>query len=196
MKKLLFTLACFISLQVLHSQTPAANDTTVVQRADLTMTPVRSTPPTAKKQWNKIDLSNRSNDHLMVQFGLDGWSGAVPDSAKPEGLSRHLNIYIMLDKPFKTNPRYSVGLGVGVGTSNMFFKRKQIDIKSQSAMLPFSNRDSTSHFKKYKLALGYVEVPVELRFTSDPANSNKSFKSGCRCKGGTNDCRPYKREKP
>src|SRR5688572_998448 len=68
----------------------------------------------------KIDLTNRSNDHLVIQYGLDGWSGA-PDSAQPSGFSRHFNAYFMLDKPFKTNPRLSVGLGVGVGSSNMFF---------------------------------------------------------------------------
>jgi hypothetical protein len=176
MKKLLFTLAFIISLQAVHSQTTTvpSNDTTVV--------PVQPTPP--KKQWNKVDLSNRSNDHLMIQFGLDGWSGAIPDSAKPEGLSRHLNMYVMLDKPFKTNPRFSVGLGVGIGTSNMFFKRRQIDIKSQAQQLPFSKRDSTSHFKKYKLATGYVEVPVELRYTSDPENSNKSWKGALGVKVG------------
>ncbi len=58
----------------------------------------------------------------MLQFGLDGWSGVIPDSVKPSGFSRHFNAYIMLDKPFKTNPRFSVGLGVGIGSSNIFLK--------------------------------------------------------------------------
>ena len=181
MKKLLFTLAFIVSLQVLHAQTPTApiNDTTA---APVRTTPLATTPQ--KKQWNKVDLSNRSNDHLMIQFGLDGWSGTVPDSAKPEGLSRHLNIYFMLDKPFKNNPRFSVGLGVGVGTSNIFFKGTQVDIKSQSAKMPFTDRDSTTHFKKFKLATGYVEAPIELRFVSNPENSNKSWKGAVGVKVG------------
>lgn len=185
MKKLLFTLACVISLQVVHSQTTPvpSNDTSSVRLTnDTTVVAVPTKSP--KNQWSKIDLSNRSSDHLMMQFGLDGWSGAVPDSAKPEGLSRHLNMYLMLDKPFKTDPRFSVGLGVGIGSSNIFFKRKQVDIKSQGTRLPFSNRDSTSHFKKYKLALGYVEAPIELRFTSNPEKSNKSWKGALGVKVG------------
>jgi hypothetical protein len=177
MKKLLFTAACIVSLQVVNSQT-----INTVPSADTTIVTVQQTPP--KKALDKVDLSNRSNDHLMVQFGLDGWSGVVPDSARPDGLSRHFNAYIMLDKPFKTNPRYSVGLGVGIGTSNIFFERKRVDVKSQAVRLPFTTLDSANHFKKYKLTTAYVEAPVELRYSSDPASGNGGFKAALGVKVG------------
>lgn len=173
MKKLLFTLACILCLQNLFSQT-TVNDTIAAP----------AKPAAVKKDWKKIDLSNRSNDHFMIQFGSDGWSGTIPDSATPHGLSRHLNIYVMLDKPFKTNPRFSVGLGVGIGTSNIFFKNKVVDIKAQAAKLPFSKRDTTTHFKKYKLNTGYIEAPIELRFTANPENSNRSWKGAVGVKIG------------
>lgn len=177
MKKLFFTIVCVIGLHAVKSQTTAT-----MPSADSTVATVQQTPK--KTTRTKIDLSNRSNDHLMVQFGLDGWSGVVPDSVKPSGFSRHLNAYIMLDKPFKTNPRFSVGLGVGIGSSNIFFDRKLVDIKSQATRLPFTKLDSANHFKKYKLTTVYAEAPVELRYTSDPEHSNGSFKFAIGAKVG------------
>src|SRR5688572_294261 len=74
--------------------------------------------PPKKKTYN---LSNRSNDHLLVQFGYTGWASA-PDSAKPEGFSKSFNVYFMLDFPFKTNPRISIAFGPGVSTDHILFK--------------------------------------------------------------------------
>jgi hypothetical protein len=178
MKKFFIAAVCFASLQSLKSQTisPApANDTTIA-----TAQPLHN-----KKDWTKIDLSNRPNDHFLIQYGAVGWSGALPDSVKPSGFSRFFNAYVMLDKPFKTNPQYSVALGVGIGSDNIFFQRKQVDVKSQSTRLPFTRLDSANHFKKYKLTTVYAEAPVELRFTMDPENSDKSFKVALGAKVGT-----------
>ena len=101
----------------------------------------------------KIDLTNRAGDHLMLQLGSDTWTG-VPDSIKShkKGLSRGGNIYIMMDKPFKNNPRFSAGFGIGIGTGNMYFKNYAIGIKSTNTKLPFNSLDSADHFKKYKIS--------------------------------------------
>jgi hypothetical protein len=91
----------------------------------------------------------------------------------------------MLDKPFKASPKFSIGIGIGVGTSNISFKNMNVDIKSTATKLPFIAVDSTNHFKKYKLSLGYLEVPLEFRFSSDPLHSNKSWKVAIGGKAGT-----------
>src|SRR6266487_2592108 len=104
-----------------------------------------------KTDWSKIDLSNRANDHFLIQYGYDGWSNA-PDSINPNGFSRHFNFYFMYDKPFKTNPHFSIGIGIGFGSSNIFFKNTYVNLKSSSGTLPFTNVSSSSnHFDKYKL---------------------------------------------
>ena len=72
----------------------------------------------------------------MVQYGFDNWAGTA-DSISPKGFSRFFNAYIMLDKPFKTNPKMSVGLGVGIGSSNMFFDKTYVDVKSLSTTATF-----------------------------------------------------------
>ena len=136
------------------------------------------------KSKTKFDLSNRANDHFMLQYGMDGWSG-TNDSINPSGFSRHFNVYFMLDKPFKTNPHYSVGFGLGVGSSNMFFKNTYIDLKARSAQLPFTDVSAENHFKKYKLTTIFLELPVELRFVSNPVTPDKGFKAAIGAKVGT-----------
>ena len=70
---------------------------------------------TKKKSFN---LANRASDHFVVQLSADKLLG-MPDSIDShiKGLSRGLNIYAMLDKPFKSNPKLSIALGVGIGSA-------------------------------------------------------------------------------
>ena len=151
----------------------------------LAQDPIGQNTPEFKKK-KKIDLSNRAGDHLMVQLSSDHWTG-TPDSIKNRmtGLSRGANIYVMMDKPFKTNPHFSVAFGIGIGTSNIFFKKTNVDIKAGGSILPFTNLDTLEHFKKFKLATSYLEVPIEFRFTADPEHDKKSIKGALGVKVGT-----------
>lgn len=142
------------------------------------------TDPVIKKEPVKLDLSSRPADHFMIQYGSDSWTNR-PDSVRTGGFSRHFNMYFMLDKPFKTNQKFSVAFGVGLGTSNIFFKNTRVDIKSNSGRLPFTRVDSTDHFKKNKVTTIYAELPVELRYYSNPANPGKSWKGAVGIKVGT-----------
>lgn len=136
-----------------------------------------------KKQF---DLGKRAADHFMLQFGLNSWQGA-PDSISNyiSGFQRSANAYIMLDKPFKGNPRFSIGAGIGVGTANIYFKKMIVDIGSNNTILPFRAVDSAQNYKKFKLNTAYLEVPLELRFMNDPENTNKTFKAAVGLKLGT-----------
>ena len=128
--------------------------------------------------------STRSNDNFLLQLGYTMWSGQ-PDSIKTKGLSRTFNMYLMLDFPFKTNPKWSVALGPGIATDNIFFDEMNVDIKGLSENLVFSDVSDSLHFKKYKLATAYLEAPVELRFRSNPDDDRKSFKVAIGAKIGT-----------
>ncbi len=141
----------------------------------------QKTPP--KKDWSKLDLSTRANDHFLVQYGYDAWPN-VPDSLNTSGFSRHFNAYIMLDKPFKTNPHFSIGIGIGIGSSNIFFSDTYINLKSNSATLPFTNVTSADHFNKFKLTTDFLEVPLEIRFSGNPVQPDKGFKFALGVKGG------------
>ena len=163
MKKLLLVAVAFVVASSAFAQKPAEKK---------------------KKDWTKV--TSRGGDHLMFQISNDRWMG-VPDSVKNhmKGFNRGFNAYIMLDKVFKGAPNFSVAFGVGVSTSNIYFKNYGIDLKSGNAKLPFKSLDSADRFKKYKLSTSYLEIPIELRYSSDPENDTKSIKAAIGFKVGT-----------
>lgn len=140
----------------------------------------------AQSKKKKFNLGNRAGDHLMFQLSSDHWSG-MSDSVTShiKGSSRGANLYVMLDKPFHGDQRFSAAFGLGVSTSSMFFKRMTVDIASNTPYLPFYNLDTMSYFKKYKLTTAYLELPIELRFTARPDMPKKSFKFAIGAKVGT-----------
>lgn len=131
----------------------------------------------------KKSLTPHPSDHLLIQFGSDSWLNK-PDSAKTNG-GRHFNIYLMTDKPFKTNPKFSVAYGVGLGTSNIYFDKTYFDIKGNSSRISFASPYGNRYFKKFKVTEIFLELPVELRFTSKPDNSAKCWKFAVGAKVGT-----------
>jgi Outer membrane protein beta-barrel domain len=130
-------------------------------------------------------LSTRPADHLMIQFGTDTWLG-TPDSVKTSGMGRHFNIYFMMDKPFKTNNKYSVAYGVGFGTNNQYIDRSNyVDLMQTNNTIRIRQVDSlSSSFDKQKVATLYVHVPAELRYYSNPSNPAKSWKLAAGVKVG------------
>ncbi|MBC7935102.1 MAG: outer membrane beta-barrel protein [Rhizobacter sp.] len=141
--------------------------------------------PTKTKK--KFDLTNRAGDHFMIQLGFNSLQGA-PDSVESniKGLQRSANIYLMFDKPFKGNPRFSVAIGAGIGTNNYYFKKMIVDIGATgTALLPFRDVDSAQNYKKFKLSTAFLEVPLELRFSLNPEMPNKTFKAAIGVKAGT-----------
>jgi hypothetical protein len=128
-------------------------------------------------QRKKISMGSegRSNDHFLLQLGYTSWTGK-PDSIHTNGIPRTFNMYLMLDFPFKTDPHWSVALGPGIATDNIYFSKTYVGLKDVAATLRFQNLADTNHFKKYKLATAYLEAPVELRYRFNPGDDRKSVK--------------------
>ncbi len=139
-----------------------------------------------QKPKKKFDLTNRAADHFMLQLALNSMQGA-PDSISSHisGFQRSANVYLMFDKPFKGNPRMSVAIGAGIGTNNYYFKKMIVDIAATCQVLPFRDVDSAQNYKKFKISTAFLEVPLELRFTSNPETPNKTFKAAVGVKVGT-----------
>ncbi|MFY8004055.1 MAG: outer membrane beta-barrel protein [Chitinophagaceae bacterium] len=137
-----------------------------------------------KKDYSKLDLSNRPADHFMLQYGVDGWTGS-PDSVNTAGFSRHFNFYFMLDKPFKNDKRFSIGFGAGIASSNIFFDKTFVDIKATGNRLPFTNTENGNSYEKFKLTSIFLEIPVEIRYYSNPEKPNKSWKFAAGAKVAT-----------
>lgn len=129
---------------------------------------------------------NRAADHFMVQLATNFWNG-TPDSVDRfiKSFNRSANVYVMFDKPFKGNQKLSLGAGLGIGTSNIYFDKMEVKISNFGATLPFIRTDTGYHYKKYKLSTTYLEAPIELRFMSRPETPNKSVKAAVGIKIGT-----------
>lgn len=124
--------------------------------------------------------SKPSRDYFMFQLGYDGWQGA-PDSVNIGGLSRSLNMYLCYDFPIKAS-NFSFAAGVGIASSNIFFKNQKVIVGDTTAQIQFL--DDGDEFKRFKYSLNYLEAPLELRYFSNKLNRNKGFKMAIGLKVG------------
>lgn len=129
-------------------------------------------------------MQTPSGDHFMIQIGGASWMNK-PDSIQTKGLSRTFNMYLLLDFPFKTNPHFSVALGPGFATDHIFLDKRGASVSGPGTSIQFRNLSDTNNFKKFKVATAFLEVPVELRFSSNPEASGKSIKAALGAKLGT-----------
>lgn len=135
-----------------------------------------------KKKKDIPDMSNRANDHFLVQFGYAGWAGQ-PDTLNISGLSKSFNVYFMLDFPFKTNPNLSMAFGAGIASDHILFTKTHVGIKDNTSTIYFTDQSETNHFKKSKLATVYLEAPVEFRYSKYPL-TGKGLKMAIGVKAG------------
>ena len=136
-----------------------------------------------QKRKQPIDLSNRSNDHFLIQLGYTGWAG-IPDSINTGSLSKSFNVYFMFDFPFKTNPHLSMAFGPGISTDQILFEKTYVGIKDATSTLHFTDQSDTNHFKKTKLATAYLEAPIEFRYSANPV-TGRGIKTAIGVKIGT-----------
>lgn len=130
-------------------------------------------------------MPTRTKDHLLFQLGAALWQNK-PDSINTGGgLSRTFNVYLMMDFPFKTSPKFSVALGPGLSTDHVFLDKMTAGITSTGSSVVFRNLKDTTHFEKYKVSTAFLELPLELRFSSNPEADGKSFKVAAGLKVGT-----------
>src|SRR5688572_21183877 len=97
----------FVVLMVAGSGVLAQDSAAVTTIMTDTTSPVKP-----KSTWSTVAMSNRSSDHLLIQFSYDGWANK-PDSVMTSGFSRGFNAYFLFDFPFKTSPKFSVAIGAG-----------------------------------------------------------------------------------
>lgn len=182
----LATTAAFAQRHSKSAQNPAptqAKDTTSALTKALQNAPPPPKPPKKGRDWSKIDLTKRPADHFMFELGYDNWANK-PDSANIQGFNHSLNFYFMMDYPFQTDKRLSIGVGIGLGSGQIYFNKSYPQIAAYgSPTLSFATSPSgngtaagADHYKRFKLVTNYLEIPVELRFSLDPEHMDKSWK--------------------
>jgi len=118
-----------------------------------------------------------SRDFLMFQLTYEGWNNA-PDSVNIGGIGRGFNAYICYDFPISKS-HFSFAAGIGVGTSNIYFKDQRVIMNTSSSSITFQDLTDTeaANYKKVKLSTAYLEAPFELRYFANKLNRNRGFKA-------------------
>ena len=157
--------------------TQAQDTTSALTKALQSAKPAPPPPKPGKKDWSKVKLDPRkAADHFMVEIGYDNWAN-TPDSIHIQGFNRSFNFYFMYNFPFKSDVRWSVAAGIGIGSSNIYFHDQEVLVAAYANQtLGFPDETGANHFKKYKLVITDLQVPIELRFAVDPTDMDHSWK--------------------
>lgn len=124
---------------------------------------------------------NKSKDRLVMDFSYDMLLN-LPDSIKTKGFSRGFNVYFTYDVVLGKS-RFSIAPGIGIGTNNYFFK-DFYNISSDSLGTYFNKTPNGVSVRKAKIALTYIDIPVELRYRSPLNSKGNSWKLAAGFKAG------------
>ncbi len=133
----------------------------------------------AKKAKEKV-VNTGAKDRLVVDlFSFDNWVHDV-DSLNVDWYSRGFGMYFMYDIQLGKS-RLSFAPGIGLNISNAYINTRLDDsVDSLGTIL----RPITTDYKRHKLHLLFIDIPVELRYRSKPNEKNKSFKFAIGAKFG------------
>lgn len=128
--------------------------------------------------WHRLtykDIDKRvARDHLLLQAGYENW--AKTHSPAMRGVHRQFAVTGMYDLLIKGYPYLSVGLGLGASWDNFYFKKALLDINANTTRTADVYESSGDYYDKSKITIIYAQVPLELRYTSNPLNYNKGVK--------------------
>lgn len=122
---------------------------------------------------------NKSKDRLVIDLSYDMLLN-LPDSIKTSGFSRGFNAYFTYDIVLGKS-KFSVAPGIGIGNNNYFMN---YEIDSDSIGTYFNKISDDIDVKKSKIALSYIDIPLELRFRSTPNKKGSSWKLAAGIKAG------------
>jgi hypothetical protein len=124
-------------------------------------------------------------DRIAVDFNFDNWDN-MPDGIKPRFASLGVNAYFYKDIPFSRYSNTAFAFGIGISSHNVHSNGEivyQLNSAGQSytALVPFPDG---YNYKKNKLAVNYLEVPLELRFRTKYKRDETPYKLRFRCYPG------------
>lgn len=131
-----------------------------------------------------FDDDDPSRDRIIMNLHWDGWMGA-PDSLNIKGLSSGIGFHFYYDIPLgpdRLSDNISFAIGAGFNWSN-YYNNSQFLYDTATNVTYTVKFTEDVQFKKNKLVINYVEVPLEFRFRTDEKNGNR-FKAAIGFKAG------------
>ena len=165
MKRILIVLA--VSLFAVH---------TMAQK-----TSTDSTAAAKPKKKAGFILGDHANDHLLIQLGYSDFL-SKKDSVSTKAFGRSFNMYFMMAFNSESDPRFSLAAGLGFGTDNYYLNKQRIDLTNPSRGVFYT--DTADAYRRSKLTMAYLELPAEIRYSSNPSNPNHAWKFALGIKAG------------
>lgn len=118
-------------------------------------------------------------DQFVYEINYDYWL-EIPDDIKLKVLPISSNFYLMFPL-IGQHTHISFASGIGIGASNIKTNAYPTDTNDVSfyTLIP----DSID-YKNNKLTMTYLDIPLELRFMTNPNKRGRSFKLGVGFKAG------------
>lgn len=134
-----------------------------------------------KKDLDAVD----ARDRLIFEFGHTNWINK-PDDSQVKWYSRAFNVYFMYDIPFNKGKNIAFAPGIGIGTNvvahNSFIGLDTADLTIFTA-IPEEGEDAINYTRN-NLSTNYFDVPLELRFRSNPDKFGRRWKAALGFKAG------------
>lgn len=145
---------------------------------------VKAQDTTAIKKAEKIrkTFESESKDRLFLVLNHDNLFHQETNGFKTQWYSRGIGAYFMWDFQIKKS-RFSVAPGVGYNFAAYYHNARMLE-DSSGISFPtiYDMKDKKDEFKRSRLAVHYVEVPIELRFRHQ-FKTNMSLKLAIGIKG-------------
>ena len=124
-------------------------------------------------------IANKTDNKLT--FVLDLYSDIQLSPSQnwdPRGINQGVNWAITYNFPLGESAKHTVSIGVGMDHHN-YFSYSRILNPYTSGDLLYKNYRDVEKFKRYKVNINYVDIPLELRFRiKDQVKIGVGFKVG------------------
>ncbi|GJM59465.1 porin family protein [Persicobacter diffluens] len=122
---------------------------------------------------------------FMVSFGFNNTIGGDNDFRLNWWRSKYFNVSYLYPVPLTEKISFNGGFGIGI--NNWSFQDKVgivsdvtnagapiVTISDNAGDFPFTNMED---MKRSKLAITYIDIPLEFRYTSKGADTNRGFRA-------------------
>jgi len=129
---------------------------------------------------NNALFENTSRDRLIIELGHANLSNK-PESMDLKWFSRAINVYLMYDIAISRNENFSFAPGIGIGTN--VYSHNVSFVQNDEGITFFQGLDSINYTRN-NLSTNFFDIPLEIRFRTNPNKFGRRFKVAAGFKGG------------
>lgn len=127
---------------------------------------------------------SKSADKFMMTLSFDNVFHQETNGFKTNWSSRGVGFHFMYDVPFGENSRFSVAPGLGFTHSAYYHNSSMVEDSLGTRFEPIPDFKDDDTYKRHRLAVNFIEIPLELRYRSKPDKKARMWKVAVGAKVG------------